>query len=199
MPADLSRQAIEKALQKDWEGALHINQQILKDDPEDSDALMRAGRAFFELGRLEEAIASAKKVLKIDPLNQIAQRCHERWIALDPNEIPTPSVNNFPTNGLHKINLFLEEPGKTKIVNLHHLGDNKLVASLDCGDEVQIVAATHKVTCTNNQGHYVGRLPDDVATKTIEGLKQGFSYEAYVKSISQGEIKVFIRQIGSWH
>jgi tetratricopeptide (TPR) repeat protein len=196
MPANLDRLAIHKALQNNWEEALNINKEILKEDPDNAEALMRAARAFFELGRLEEALASVKKVLRLDPLNLIALRCDEKWSAMDPSELPS-GAQGIPntTNGFHKINLFLEEPGKTKIVNLHHLGDTKLIATLDCGDEVQITAGAHKVTCTSPDGHYIGRFPDDIATKTIDDIKKGSTYKAHVKSITASEIKLFIKQI----
>ena len=194
MSADLNRLAIQKALQKNWEEALDINKDILKEDPDSTEALMRAARAFYELGRLDEAIASVKKVLKLDPLHLIAQKCYDKWKIMDPSDLPMPQVYPNQHNGFHKINLFLEEPGKTKIINLHHLGDTKLIDSLDCGDEVQIVASPHKVTCISNNGHYIGRFPDDIATKTIGDIKKGLSYNAHIKSIDTMEVKIFIKQ-----
>jgi len=90
---------------------------------------------------------------------------------------------------------FLEEPGKTKIVSLLHLGDSKKVlANLDSGDEVVFKLGNHRISvCTLNK-KYIGRLPDDLSVSLIKLIKRGNEYQVFVKSSKPQEIKVFIRE-----
>lgn len=188
-----ARKAIKEALDENWKEALSLNKEILKTDPKNINALTRVSKAFFELGRLDEARASAKKALRIDPQNQIAQKSYNKYKSLSPEDITTVTRSTLPN--IKKINLFLEEPGKTKIVDLKHLTDSKFLATLDCGDEVQIVPSNFKVTCTDNEGKYVGRIPDDVATKIIDESKNGVEFRAHIKSINSTEVKIFVRNL----
>src|SRR5437879_13363610 len=50
-------QATAAALEADWPRAAELNQKLVEASPEDLEARNRLGRAFIELGRLDEAKA----------------------------------------------------------------------------------------------------------------------------------------------
>jgi tetratricopeptide (TPR) repeat protein len=187
MQNDLAQKAISAALKANWKDALELNKIILKNDSTDVDALNRLARAHSELGEIDKAKKVAQKAVRIDPHNTIAIKALEKWKSLRKGEKTSPSK--------FSARVFLEEPGKTKIVSLLHLGDSKKVlANLDSGDEVILKLGNHRISvCTLNK-KYIGRLPDDLSVSLIKLIKRGNEYQVFVKSSKSQEIKVFIRE-----
>ncbi len=183
---DLAQEAIEKALDCEWDQAIELNKEILKNDPSDIDALNRLARAYSEKGNIKKAKETSQKVLKIDPYNSIALKCISKW----KNAQKIDLAKSTPTNA----QIFLEEPGKTKVVSLIHLGSKCIIANLDAGDEVVINSHSHRVSITTLDGKYIGRLPDNLSARLRKLINMGNKYESFIKSISPTEVKVFIRE-----
>jgi tetratricopeptide (TPR) repeat protein len=187
MEPTLAQKAIDLALKGEWNESLKINQQILKDDSSDVDALNRIARAYAELGEISQARKTALKVVKIDPINSIAVKCLEKWKTINKVKKETDISAG--------VDAFLEESGRTKMVKLIHPGDEKIFANLDPGEEVKLVSFAHRVSIMTMDGDYVGRLPDDLATRLKSLTKSGNKYQVLVKSVSHREITVFIKEI----
>lgn len=192
MDHDLAQKAVSVALSGNWSEAIKLNKQILVENPKDIDALNRIARAFAETGKIEDAKKYTEKSLKIDPFNRIAQKSLKKWHSLKSS---TASPENTTGNGHTLPNIFLEEPGKTTICSLLFPGDSKVIASLDCGDEVFLSPHSHRVSINNNQGKYIGRLADDLAARIRKFLKTGNEYRVFVKSIDETNVKVFIKEV----
>lgn len=185
----LARRAISAALANDWNLALAANLEILKEEENDIDALNRASRAYLQLGDVQNAILLSKKAIELDPLNTIAQKCFAKCHAFQENGTYTFNTSQVSDN------IFLEVPGKTKIVSLVNLCESTILARLDAGINVQMNPKMHKVMVTTFEEIYIGRLPDDIATRMIYFYKNGNEYDAYIKSVSDDEVKIFIREI----
>lgn len=186
MTDDLAQDAISAALAGNWQKALQVNQEILKNETNDVDALNRTARAYAELGNVQKAREIVGGVLKIDPFNTIAQKSFERWKGLKNGD----AVSSGPTAS----QVFLEEPGKTKIVSLLHLGGTDTIAELDAGDELKFNCHSHRVSVTTMQGKYIGRLPDDLSARIRKLDKLGYEYRSFIKSVDKTEVKIFIRE-----
>lgn len=190
MNNDLSSQAINFALSGNWKDALTKNKAILKINPQDLDALNRIARCYAEMGKTTKAVSMSKKVLAIDPFNQIATKCLAKWrqIKKDPfNEEP-----DFP--GLVNSPLFIEEPGKTKTVNLTHPAASRLLNTICCGEEVMLNPVGCRLSILTMNGKYLGRLPDYIGLRLKNLIKGGNSYKVYIKSVDNKNIKVFIKE-----
>lgn len=183
----LAQQAILSALSCDWEKAVSINERIIKENPNDVDALNRLARAQAELGKFKKARETAQKAIKIDPFNTIALKSLSKWKNLQKGS----SYRSSPTNA----HIFLEEPGKTKIISLMHLGSAKILANLDAGDEVSLNTHSHRVSVATSDGKYVGRLPDNLSVRLKKLISLGYLYQTFIKSITCSEVKVFIREV----
>lgn len=183
----LARRAILAALAQDWESALDTNLVILSEDPDDIDALNRASRAYLQLGDLENAAALSKRVLSKDPLNSIADKCLARCMRLKTDGV-------YKNKNIQSYDVFLEIPGKTKIVSLVNICESIVLARLDAGDNVQLVPKTRKVAVTTHDDIYIGRLPDDLATRIIYFIKSGNEYETFIKAVTDTDVKVFIKE-----
>ena len=70
----LKNQAIQTALEGNWQEAIAINKSLVQENPEDMDALNRLALAYTIMGKLKEAKSTYQKVLDLDPLNPIALR-----------------------------------------------------------------------------------------------------------------------------
>lgn len=187
METSLAQKAVSAALQRDWESAVKTNLEILDKSPQDTEALNRLAHAYSEMGEIGKARTTAQKVLKIDPVNSIAVKCLERWKAM--SKIKKGSGKTY------SVDAFLEEPGKTKLVNLFHTGDLEVFANLNPGEEVKLVPFAHRVSVITCDGRYIGRLSDDLASRLKGLIKSGNKYQTLVKSVEPKNVTVFIREI----
>jgi hypothetical protein len=145
-------------------------------------------RSYSEMGQIDKARETAQKVLTIDSLNSIAQKCLEKWATVKNGDKHSSSKTNPDS--------FLEEPGKTKITPLMHLGETSIFSNIDSGDEVRLLPHAHRVSVTTMDGKYLGRLHDDLAARLRNLIKAGNKYQVLLKSVDpKKEVTVFIREI----
>lgn len=187
MDYELAQKAISRALAGNWKEAIELNKKILKSIPDDTDTLNRLAKAYFELGCIKKAKEFSQKVLKIDPLNTIAIKSMDRWKSLR-------SVKELPARP-SPVTDFIEEAGKTKLVSLLNIGDAKVLGGLDAGDEVQIFSHAHRVCITTIDKKYIGRLPDDLSARLRLLMKNGNTYQVFIKSLCPKSVKVFIKEL----
>lgn len=188
MTATLEEQAIKAALNQNWEKAIEINKEIIKEKPQNVAALNRIGRAYWELGKIEEAAKSYKKVIKIEPFNPIANKNIQR---LGKNKNIKASKNN----GVTSANIFLEEPGKTKLVKITRLASPSILSQSDNGDEVFFIIKKRLISVIDNNKNYLGALPEDLSQKLIRFIKGGNQYQAFVKNVDRQLMEIIIREV----
>lgn len=188
MDINLTDQAINQALKCNWTEAIKINQQILKNEPENTDALNRLARAYYETGNIKSAKKTSLQVLKVEPTNKIAKKALEKYIKVKGGNL-TSSNQNI------NVSDFIEETGTTKQTTLINLCSEELISSLDSGDEVLLSAHSHRVTVTTLKNKYLGKLPDDLSAKLRNLIKNGYKYRVLIKSADKNCIKVIIKEI----
>lgn len=66
--------AVEMALMSRWDDAVQANLHILEVFPDDTQARNRLGKAYYELGRLEDALGAYEQSLQKQPTNNIARK-----------------------------------------------------------------------------------------------------------------------------
>lgn len=187
MNKNLAQEAINHALKGEWVQAIQVNKGLLEDNPKDTEALNRLAKAYSEVGNIKKAIITAKKVIKINQFDVIARKSIEKWKNLKKGDsYKTPPVEP---------QLFIEEPGKTKIVSLIYIGNPNVLATLDSGDRVKLDTHSHRSVINTKDGKYIGRLPDDLSARLKRLIKYGNEYSVCIKSVNKKEVKVFIREI----
>jgi len=183
-----ARKAIKAALQEQWEEAVFWNEKIIQINPEDIDALVRCARAHLELGNPSDAKKLLKDALVLDSLHPVANRLNSDYIT-------SPGQNrNKDINTLTKHQIFVEEPGKTKVVALVNLADRNTIVKVRCGDPTNLLARGHKISVTTISDEYIGRLPDDLSIRLAQFITKGNKYLSYIKTVGVSEVKVFIRE-----
>lgn len=191
-PAILRQQAITAALLSDWDEALRLNQLILDVDPKNTDALNRIARAYFELGNLIESKKHFENALIQDPYNQIAAKFLKRIETFSKKGIKVPH-STCPM--LIDSDLFIEEPGKTKLVTLLKVAEPQKLSLLSAGVMVNLVLKNRGVSVTDQDGDYLGVLPDDTAHQLIRLIKGGNKYQALIKTIKTNSLSLLVREV----
>lgn len=186
---ELAQKAIDEALGGNWARAKELNQEIIKENPKNEEALNRLARACFELGDTKKSVFCYKKVLRIDPYNTIAQKAILRLSKTKRRAKKLRSLS-LPSAA----NLFIEEPGRTKTISLIHLGANDVINGLTTGEEVTLAPHAHRVSVQTKARNYIGRLPDDLSRRLIKLTRAGNIYKSLVKSVSPDSVRVFIRE-----
>ncbi len=183
----LKNQAIQTALEGNWQEAIAINKSLVQENPEDMDALNRLALAYTIMGKLREAKSTYQKVLDLDPLNPIALR--------NLKKLKDKALNlSGGTPGSCIKNQFLEEPGKTKVVELVNIAQPTIVEALRTGQSLELSIKRLKIFALEGK-QYIGVLPDDISRRLIKFIKNGCKYDAYVKSANQHKVTIFIKEL----
>ncbi len=195
----LVQKAIKAALQSEWTNAIEINKQILEQHPQDLESLNRLARAYLELGDIVKSKKTYKEVLSLDPYNVIALKNVKRFQAIkgSTTEISNKIVKSLKSNGStsnHIIN-FIEEPGKTKVVQLVRPASPATLFTLHSGERALMAPKARGIQIMTEANVYVGRLPDDLAFQLQYFIKNGNSYEAFIKQVLQNTVYVFLREV----
>lgn len=182
--SQLKSQAIQTALAGDWESALTLNKLILQEEPNDIDTLNRLAFAFLSLGNFKDAKNLYEKVLLLDMKNPIAIRNLKRL-----------SDSSTKRTNFHLNNLFIEEPGKTKIIELINVADKKVISHLRSGEKLTLCIKRMKIFALDQDNQYIGMLPDDLCKRLIKFIRVGNKYEAYARTVQSNKITIFIREV----
>lgn len=191
MPISHSK-AINAALANDWDKAILYNEEILFADPENIEALNRIAFAYTKTGNYEKACLYYKQVLDIDPYNLIAQKNFQKYKHLHNNlqisDIKKKMINLSPSQ-------FLEEPGKTKVINLVNVAPQSTLILLSIGQIVEMNPKRFSIEIRDDEHTYIGALPDDLSFHLRKLLEQGYKYDVFIKGVSKNSVTVFIREM----
>lgn len=188
--SDLIPQAIEAALSNDWKKAVDINSKILKENTSDIDCLNRLGKAYLELGDNKKAATTFRKALKINRYDQIAQRNLARATQTGPKKTPPNKITSPRTVAVD----FLEEPGRTKLIQLINLASTSILLKLNQADPVSLSTRRRTVIASDSSNIYLGALPDDVGHRLAMLMKGGNTYAAFIKSVTKNSLIIFVRE-----
>lgn len=182
----LKTQAIQIALTGNWDQAIALNEEILKEDPLDIDTLNRLAFAYTALGKLKDAKDMYQRVLDIDPANPIAQKNLKKLSNVAATKIKVPT--SISTN------MFLEESGKTKIVTLINTAPTQVIRTLQVGQTVNLCIKRLKIFVQDEQKTFIGMLPEDLGKRLIKFMEGGNEYCAYVKSAEEHDVVIFLKE-----
>jgi tetratricopeptide (TPR) repeat protein len=184
----LRLQAIQTALTGDWKNAISLNKKLLDENPLDIDTLNRLALAYAISGKPRDAKIAYQRVLDIDPLNPIALKNAKRL------KDKTFSTNKTGNGSLQISNNFLEETGKTKVIELVNTAQPKIIQTLRTGKFVSLCIKRSRIFVLVDEDQYIGVLPDDIGRRLIKFLKSGNKYDAYIKSANPHHVVIFIKE-----
>ncbi|MFZ5376750.1 MAG: tetratricopeptide repeat protein [Patescibacteria group bacterium] len=180
----LQKQAVQAAKNLSWQEAIGVNQEILEIEPNNIAALNRLGVAQMQLGETKQAEKTFQQVMSIDKSNIIAQK-HLNNIK-----------KNQPTNiaGFSSDNYFIEEPGKTKIVELQRLNGKSVLSKLKIGETCLVNPKNRYISIELSGGERIGTLPDDLSFRLSKLIERGNEYSCIINSCSEKTCLVQIRE-----
>lgn len=191
------QKAIEASLAGDFKKAIEMNKQILEKNQKDVEALNRLGCAYLETGQVKKAKQTYKKGLSFDRYNPIILKNLKKI-----DEFKGRATKGRHPGCLDVNNLFLTEPGKTKITSLVNLPASSVFFHLNPGTPVDLVIKRRQITiCLTDDSTkkkkmtYLGLLPDDLAFRLLRLFKAGNHYQAYIKSVSKNNLSIFIKEV----
>src|SRR3989338_3803459 len=190
---NLAKLAIDAALDCRWDDALKLNKQILKLAPVNADTLNRLARVYMEMGKNNLAKKYYSEAIKIDPYNPIALKNLKIIKSFKPAKKGDYIIH---PNGTSKLSasLFLQEPGKTKIVNLLKVAEPQKLSKAYCGMQVSILIKNRKITVVDAYENYLGVLPDDTSHHLLRLLRRGNKYDLFIKSVRINGLAVLIKE-----
>lgn len=191
--SNLNQLAIIAALDSRWADALKFNRRIIKVDPQNVDALNRQAHVYMETGKSNLAKKYYNDVLKIDPYNPIALK---KLKIIKSFRSGSQRNDDFRPNGEFKLSpdLFLQEPGKTKVVSLLKVAEPQKLSEAFCGMQVNFAIKNRKIIIIDGRGSYLGVMPDDMSHHLIRLIRGGNKYNLFVKSIRVNSLSVLIKE-----
>ena len=187
-PQQIQEEAIKAAMEGNWKKAIDLNKKLIMLSPRDTAAHNRLARAHWEDGDLNKARKIFGRVLEIDAYNLIAQKNLKR-IADQKKTGQSQKVKKV-TNA----NIFLEEPGKTKLVKLVRLASPHTLSEYDCGDEVRLQTKKRCISVYSCDDVYLGNIPDDLSRYLMTLIKKGNDYRAHIKVVDRQHLEILIRE-----
>lgn len=184
--AQLEEKAIQAAKNQDWQAAIDANRQLIEENAENIQAFIRLGVAQVQLGLVKEAKQAFNQALEFDKTNQLAKKHLTR---LENNQ--TITLSSLPSD-----EEFIEEPGKTKTVELHRLAGKEPLEKLSVGQVCELKSKNRFISVEVNKT-YIGSLPEDLSARLTRLMKGGNEYVCYIRSISTANCSctVFIKEV----
>ncbi len=180
----LTKKAINAARQQDWDQAIEINEDILKEKAQDIGALNRLALARMQKGHVRIAEDILEKILKIDKHNKIAQK----------NLKKARNKERGQTVSMAQRSSYIEEPGKAKLIELIRVTDKDLLQELSMGQGCHLEAKKAYISVTTEEGEYVGALPRDISGRLIKLINAGNTYSCQIHSITDETCKVHLKE-----
>lgn len=183
-----TQQAIQLAMQGQWQEAAAVNRAIIAAFPNDVDAYNRLGKALTELGHYSEAREAYAKTLELDSLNSIAQKNLTRLATLGEGAA-------VQAEGGQKLSpqMFIAEMGKTGITVLTRAAA-KAAARMTAGDQVFLRRQNNTLVVESGQGEYLGEIEPKLGMRLIKLMEGGNEYAAAIATLSQDDVRVIIKE-----
>jgi hypothetical protein len=181
-------EAIELALANRWVEAVQVNRGIMDRFGPDEDTLNRLGKAYTELGKVEEAIESYKGTLKMNPVNPIAVKNLGKLQASRGGQ-PVPT-----SKAKVDVDAFIEETGKTSLTALHVHAEGDPCSKVAGGDPVKLIVAGDTMNVETARGVYLGHLEHALGRRLIKFLEGGNRYSGAVAACDGAAVKIIVRE-----
>ena len=180
----LQQQAINAAKRQDWSQAIICNQEQLTNHPQDVGALNRLGVAYLQANQASLAKNTFHQVLELDKSNSIAKK-HLQILK-------TKQVSRIPAFSHEQ---FIEEPGTTKIIELHRLANRLVLDRLNVGETCFLKPKNRYISVETAESNYVGALPEDLSFRLTKLIKRGNDYSCFIYATSTKSCNVYIKEL----
>lgn len=187
---ELSRDAINMAMNGEWERAVEVNRAILEKGPSQVDVMNRLGKALMELGRYGESKDILDQLVSLAPNNNIAKKNLARLEQLEQEPAGAKKERKSGANS----RVFIEEGGKAGITVLQKTASGRTVARVMPGDAVELKFHENRISAYSQNDELLGQIGPKLARRLNRLTAAGNKYEAAIVGTSQQGISVIIRE-----
>ena len=145
--------------------------------------MMRSGISYIQLEKKNKAKEAFEQVLEVDKSNALAKK---HLLKLKNNQ--KIILSRLPTN-----EEFIEEPGRSKTVDLHRLAGKEQLESLSLGQPCTLKSKNRFISVESDKV-YIGSLPEDLSARLSKLIGGGNTYVCYIQSLSSTSCTVFIKE-----
>jgi tetratricopeptide (TPR) repeat protein len=196
---ELSKQAIDLALQGRWEEAEAINRNIIEQFPADAETYNRLGRALTELEDFDGAKEAYLKALELVPDNAIAKRNLARLTSISESMVALSnrSQKALISKGQARraaLDLFVTEMGKAAVVSLHNVASSDVLAKMAFGDQVHLEVKGQKLIVRSEDGDYLGGVEARQGVRLVQLMNGGNRYDAAILNAEEDKVQVVIKE-----
>src|SRR5437868_5667717 len=181
-------EAIELALASKWAEAVQMNRSIMERFGPDEDTLNRLGKAYTELGQLDDAIEAYQATLKANPVNPIAHKNLGKLQGMRGGQ-PVPA-----SKAKVDVDAFIEETGKTALTALHVHAEGDPCNKVSGGDPVKLLVDGDTKNVEAVRGLHLGHLEHALGRRLIKFLEGGNRYSGAVATCDGGAVKIIVRE-----
>ena len=192
---NLGREAVNLALNGEWQRATEVNKAILELFSDDVEAMNRLVKALIELGNYLDASAVLNQVCGVAPYNTIAKKNRVRLdqLTADPESANTGSSKQTRKSaGAHQI--FIEETGKSGTTILRNTSGNKPALHLSPSDRVALSRDKNTVTVRTLDGQLLGHIEPKMGNRLARLMDGGNKYAAAVVTVNGQGVSVIIQE-----
>ena len=192
---DLIREAVNFAVNGEWERATEVNKAILELFPTDVEAMNRLAKALIEMGSYLDAKAVSNQVIEVAPYNNIAKKNVARIDHLTAN--PTAAKNGVSRQANKANNApqtFIEESGKSATTVIRNNRVNKMALHVSHSDQVILERERNSVTVKTLDGMLLGQVEPKIGNRLARLIDGGNKYSAAVLTVNEDGISIMIRE-----
>ncbi len=183
-------EAIELALASRWAEAAQVNRAIVDRFGADEDTLNRLGKAYTELGQVEDAVEAYQSTLKSNPVNPIALKNLAKLQALRGGKATAPTSKTKVD-----VDAFIEETGKTTLTALHvHNERGDPCSQVAGGDPVKLIVDGDTMGVETARGVKLGHLDHALGRRLIKFIDGGNKYSGAVATCDGNAIRIIVRE-----
>ena len=192
---DLIREAVNLAVNGEWERATEVNKAILELFPFDVEAMNRLAKALIELGSYLDARSVSNQVIEVAPYNNIAKKNMARIDHLTANP---GAVNGGASRQANQANnvaqTFIEESGKSATTVIRNIRGNKNAVHVSPSDPVILEKERNSVTVKTLDGMLLGQVEPKIGNRLARLIDGGNKYSAAVLTVNEDGISIMIRE-----
>ena len=192
---DLDREAVNLALNGEWDRATEVNKAILELFPSDVDAMNRLVKALIEVGSYVDARAVLNQVSEVAPYNNIAKKNLARLDHLVENpDLANTGTARSDRKSPAQPQTFIEESGKSATTVVRNSRGSNSRFHVSPSDPVVLFRDKNTIDIRTLDGEVLGQVEPKMGNRLARLIGGGNKYSAAVLAISEDGVSIMIRE-----
>jgi len=172
----MAQAAVAHALNGEWSDAIQANQKLIAQDPLDTEARNRLGKALAASGHLQDAIAAYSRVLEFDPHNVIARRYLTRLESAGGAE----GLTEISGAAIEMARVSGSTTGSVIVTRLVRTAGADVLGGSTVSDQLTLEPSPAGIRVSTTNGKYLGVVNPKLSVRLARLVMKGSRYDAFV-------------------